>query len=163
MKNQTRRQALEWWSKLPKDTRQQSKLNLCWIYFDIGRNPSSLTGREIEKIWRKEHPNLIKDADELSNLMDDTFESKPNQKQFKEFNPELFKAYINKFSDKDKVKALNILLLQDNIGLQINAEVKDGGKYSEMSIVEIIPMIIKYIDNTLIGKTMDKIYCYYKK
>jgi hypothetical protein len=34
---------------------------------------------------------------------------KPNRKQFKEFSPELFKAYIDKFSDEDKVKALDIL------------------------------------------------------
>jgi hypothetical protein len=34
---------------------------------------------------------------------------KPNQKQFKEFNPDLFKSYIGKFSDEDKLKALKIL------------------------------------------------------
>jgi hypothetical protein len=32
-----------------------------------------------------------------------------NQKQFKEFNPELFKAYIDKFSDEDKVAALRVM------------------------------------------------------
>ena len=34
---------------------------------------------------------------------------KPNQKQYKEFSPELFKAYISKFSDDDKRKACSIL------------------------------------------------------
>jgi hypothetical protein len=32
-----------------------------------------------------------------------------NQKQFKEFNSELFKAYIDKFSDEDKLKAFLIM------------------------------------------------------
>lgn len=32
-----------------------------------------------------------------------------NQKQFKQFNESLFKAYISKFSDEDKLKAFNIL------------------------------------------------------
>ena len=34
---------------------------------------------------------------------------KPNQKQYKEFSPELFKAYIDKFNDNDKRKACSIL------------------------------------------------------
>lgn len=36
--------------------------------------------------------------------------SKPNQKQFKQFDESLFKAYISKFSDEDKVNALAVLL-----------------------------------------------------
>lgn len=32
-----------------------------------------------------------------------------NQKQFKEFSPELFKAYISKFSKADQIKARDIL------------------------------------------------------
>ncbi len=35
---------------------------------------------------------------------------KNNTKQFKEFNPELFKAYIDKFSDEDKIKALEVII-----------------------------------------------------
>ena len=34
---------------------------------------------------------------------------KPNQKQFVKIDIELFKSYINKFSDKDKLKAAQIL------------------------------------------------------
>jgi len=33
-----------------------------------------------------------------------------NRKQFVEFNPELFKSYISKFSDEDKVRAIVVLL-----------------------------------------------------
>jgi hypothetical protein len=35
---------------------------------------------------------------------------KPNQKQFKEFNPELFKQYIDKFSDDNKFNMFLVLL-----------------------------------------------------
>lgn len=35
---------------------------------------------------------------------------KNNTKQFKEFNLELFKAYIDKFSDEDKIKALEVII-----------------------------------------------------
>ena len=35
---------------------------------------------------------------------------KSNKKQFQEFNVDLFKSYINKFSDEDKIKAFEILI-----------------------------------------------------
>lgn len=38
-----------------------------------------------------------------------------NKKQFKEFNPELFRAYIDKFSDEDKLEMLKILFHSQNI------------------------------------------------
>lgn len=34
---------------------------------------------------------------------------KPNQKQYKKFEPELFRSYIEKFSDEDKREACGIL------------------------------------------------------
>ena len=34
---------------------------------------------------------------------------KPNQKQFKTFDESLFKAYIDKFSDEDKLKMLKVV------------------------------------------------------
>jgi len=66
--------------------------------------PKTSTNREIEKIWRKEI--------QLENIVFNTttFEEKPNQKQFKKFDESLFKAYINKFSNEDKLKAKQILL-----------------------------------------------------
>lgn len=39
-------------------------------------------------------------------------EIKPNKKQFVEFNEDLFKAYIAKFSEKDKLKMLNVLFFK---------------------------------------------------
>lgn len=61
------------------------------------RRYHSLTGREIEKIWRKE----------CGQIEDEVF--KPNQKQFKQFDESLFRAYIDKFSKKDLQKASKIL------------------------------------------------------
>ena len=72
---------------------------------------NELTGREIEEIWRKE----TKDGSDRE-IIEEVFpDLKPNQKQFKEFNPELFKAYIDKFSDEDKIKAFNILISFENV------------------------------------------------
>ncbi len=62
-----------------------------------GRISTSLTGREIEEIWRKE----------CNQIEEEIF--KNNQKQFKKFSSELFKAYIDKFSEEDKIKAFEIL------------------------------------------------------
>ena len=56
-------------------------------------------------------------------------EIKPNKKQFVEFNEDLFKAYINKFSDLGKRKAIEMLLkncdfqkaelIKDNFNLKL--------------------------------------------
>jgi len=40
--------------------------------------------------------------------------NKPNQKQFKEFDESLFRAYINKFNDEDKLKCIEILMAITN-------------------------------------------------
>lgn len=117
----TREQAIAWKNTLDIDT----QIDLCIKYNDIcklhGRLMSNLTGREIEEIFLKETAHIDptdiqsaymmqvkpnqKEWHEDSNFMKQTFDLKTNQKQFKEFNPELFKAYINKFSDEDKIKA----------------------------------------------------------
>lgn len=49
---------------------------------------------------------------------------KSNQKQFKEFNAEFFKAYINKFSDEDKLKAFELIMR--NLDIQEAKLVNDG-------------------------------------
>lgn len=43
--------------------------------------------------------------------------NKPNQKQFKQFDESLFKAYIDKFSDEDKLKAIKVLMKATNIDI----------------------------------------------
>jgi hypothetical protein len=97
----TRELALEWWNNLDYATRQTNVENSN-LHDAKTRSPLCLTGREIEEIWRKEIGNQLEQ--DIENACWKSATPKPNQKQFKEFNPELFKAYINKFSDEDKLK-----------------------------------------------------------
>jgi len=55
--------------------------------------------------------------DMMSDLIDEELDRglvfiKPNQKQFKEFDESLFRAYLNKFSNDDKFKAMLILKIE---------------------------------------------------
>lgn len=119
----SRQLALEWWRKLMDG----HKLDLMFEYKITGfthRDPNTLTGSEIEKIWDKvmneikdeiselkqKRLNLAKEIAENSTYGADSKNHPINRKQFFEFNPELFKAYISKFSEEDKVKALNVLV-----------------------------------------------------
>lgn len=81
MKMKTSRElAMEWWNSLPDFSRtKDSKNGYCVVMFTQPRSHHSLTGREIEEIWVKEHPNLVKSADELDVLLDEIF-SKPINK-----------------------------------------------------------------------------------
>ena len=45
------------------------------------------------------------------------YQLKTNQKQFKQFDESLFKAYIDKFSDEDKLKAIKVLMKATNIDI----------------------------------------------
>lgn len=113
----TRRQALEWWNQL--NVIDKSLLAQKYSNFLYGRGFVSLTGSEIEEIWKKETLDTIEEK--ANQLKDDEYldiqtlnivkasDLKINQKQFKEFNPELFKSYISKFSDEDKLRAFEIL------------------------------------------------------
>lgn len=80
-------------------------------YFE-SRNPSLLTIEQVEQIWRKE-----------CNQIEDEF-FKPNQKQFKQFDESLFKAYIFKFSEEDKEKCFEILMR--NLDIQKAELINDG-------------------------------------
>lgn len=97
----TRELALDWWNKLPRyDMDKPCKEIYSQRYYE--RQAYSLNGREIEEIWVKEVFMKLTPSQA-------DFVEKPNRKQFKEFSPELFKAYIDKFSDEDKIKAMKIL------------------------------------------------------
>jgi hypothetical protein len=104
----TRKLALEWWNKL-SSTKRFDLVQTFNKDKNFERISTEMTGREIEKIWSKENTvvGYCNDSYPLNSSGD--IVDKPNQKQFKEFNPELFKAYIDKFSDEDKIKAFNIL------------------------------------------------------
>jgi hypothetical protein len=116
-----------------------SKTSYCKKYygnFTLARTYDTLTDKEIEEIWRKEtkevrfiggeslaisvglKPNQKQSAaNEIIDLVgEDNFkriikesDKRVNQKQFKQFDESLFRAYISKFSDEDKLKAFNIL------------------------------------------------------
>lgn len=100
----TREQALAYFNSLPSDDQQM----LTYRYFNE-RHRQSLTGREIEEIWRKE----------CNQIEDEVF--KPNQKQFKQFDESLHKAYLNKFSEEDKFKAFISNLNELSKEIQFNA------------------------------------------
>lgn len=93
----TRELALEWWDHLLLKERLDKSYHFCT---DIGKTTIEFTEKDIEEIWFKEQyiprPNII-------------VEPKPNQKQFKEFNPKLFKQYIEKFRPSDRILARIIL------------------------------------------------------
>ncbi len=97
----TRELALEWWNKMDE---WDQLWNVAHSNLFPFRHTNTLTGREIEKVWRKVTNQDAEDGEKLHAHL-----NKPNQKQFKKFNPELFKAYINKFSEEDKKQALQIL------------------------------------------------------
>ena len=89
-----------------------------------------------------------------------------NKKQFKEFDEVLFKKYIDKFSEEDKLKAINLLLhSSDKFKFKVEGVALDGGKYSEFDIVkvEIINSSINYEGmNNLSAKTYQTDICIVK-
>ncbi len=79
---------------------------------------------KIEKIWKEYNPNqkqlpiiclnckeIYNNPIEQCNCGGKSFQNThpSNAKKFIKFNPELFLAYINKFSEEDKVRAFDIL------------------------------------------------------
>lgn len=127
----TRANALAWWKSI-NGTFKQRELgeNYCKTR-PISVIDVPLTGREIEEIWRKENP-IAALPDEMINTDFDGIEEEhslpsinesltklgidynqtakaTNSKVFKQFDEPLFRAYISKFSDEDKLKAINCL------------------------------------------------------
>jgi ribosomal protein L37E len=127
-------QALEWWNNLSEN--KQKSLNIKYFGQFDPYEDNSLSNSEIEKIWIKEtqeelpndstsfeevmygKPNQKQLPKELEGVIPRvlTIEEKieevkkwHNAKQFKEFNPELFKAYIDKFANENKPDAIKIL------------------------------------------------------
>ena len=114
----TRRLALKWWND------ESNLLNRTTLFdryfsntatkdkmFTVANNYKELTGREIEEIYDKEvlEPKRQKEWQESQVNCRYT---KPNAKEFKQFDESLFKAYIDKFSDEDKLKALSCLYME---------------------------------------------------
>lgn len=70
----SRKLALKWWSSI-NGTIKQKELGNKYCenrVFSIKYIP--LTGREIEEIWKKEHPNLVTSTKQLDVITDEVFE-----------------------------------------------------------------------------------------
>lgn len=113
MKTKETSQIIEWYNKLTLEEKfykvipylKSKGINV------TERHPDNLTTEEIVKIWEYEYDSMIIESHtELNNLKI----KKDNQKEFKEFNEELFKAYIDKFSNEDKLKMLKTLFFKQN-------------------------------------------------
>jgi hypothetical protein len=115
----TRELALDWWGNLDS----AFKVKYAFQHnrekgLPLIRRWGDLTGREIEEIWKAEtQPNFnAVDRNEDRSAAFGFGTGKPNQKQFKEGNDALFKAYINKFSQEYKARMLQILI--DDLGVR---------------------------------------------
>lgn len=109
----TRNQALAWW----KDLKNENKIKLSKKYYPYLSGSTTLLNQyEIELIWLKETQKDYSDVAEAAKKLSNTIEElrKPNQKQFKQFDGSLFKSYIDKFSDEDKLKCIEILMRVTN-------------------------------------------------
>lgn len=105
----TRELALEWWGNLSLKQQSIAIKNSDLIVKET-RLISSLTGREIEEIWKKENPIITKGLDLDGNVViqkhytnnpkvKGNIQIKPNQKQFKEFSSIHFEKYLDKFNN----------------------------------------------------------------
>jgi hypothetical protein len=118
----TREQALAWWGNLPTSEKSIIGASTASLRNFDGRAWQNFTGREIEEIWRKETQAAYCEKPTCNNPECKTgckelkFKERTNQKQFKQFDESLFKAYIDKFSDEDKNKAFQLIFdsIKDN-------------------------------------------------
>lgn len=123
----TRDQAIKWWNNLYQHIGKNSRTELAKKYFNT--DSWKLNTEQIEEIWRKEVVDSPSDLDitpvENKNRDYDYIQGpRLNQKQYKEFNSELFKKYIDKFSDEDKCQALVHLIDSLNIKSDVDLTLK---------------------------------------
>lgn len=113
-----RAKAIEWWNNLPVWGNPSKEYYIGLYYSD-----DTVTPEQIEQIWLKEtqeqqysiYNSTMKNTEDCGKIT--VKESKPNQKQFKTFNSELARAYLNKFDDNAKkhfcLEAFNMLSKSD--------------------------------------------------
>ena len=104
----TRRKAMVWWNSLNFQLRQELTDNLSYEQGKFQRTSQSLTGREIEEIYNKEvlEPKRQKEWQESQVNCRYT---KPNAKEFKQFDESLFKAYTDKLPHNEVGTMIGIL------------------------------------------------------
>lgn len=126
----TRKQAIAWWNNLSDGFEKGSKFQILHNFLDSnkmtgfsskeGRMIDTLTGREIEEIYDKEVLEPKRQKEWQESQVNCRY-SKPNQKQFKQFDKSLHKEYLNKFSEEDKFKAFISNLNELSKEIQFNA------------------------------------------
>lgn len=94
----TREQASKWFAN--KSYLEQHDLSD--KYFE-SRNPSLLTIEQVLDIYNKEVLEPKRQEEWQESQVNCRY-TKPNAKEFKQFDESLFKSYIDKFSDEDKLK-----------------------------------------------------------
>lgn len=106
----TREQAMAWWDTLPVFGIPSKEYYIGLYYSD-----DDVTPERIEEVWKKEinQTNYQVFHHELPDNLEELY-SKPNQKQFKQANPELISAYFDKFSKQDLENVI-LPLLQTKI------------------------------------------------
>lgn len=103
-----REQALAWWRGIRAKTVRES-WDLMDKYFPNQKENGGmalLNGDQIEEIWRKETQEYNPFPESFDKALG---QERKNQKQFKQFDKELFKKYIEKFGNEDKYKAMTVL------------------------------------------------------
>jgi hypothetical protein len=97
----TREQAIAYFNSLPSVDQQM----LTDRYFNE-RHKQSLTGREIEEIWLKETGGeLATGGEKVLEILN----SKPNAKEFKQFDESLFRTYIDKLPESESLNMIKII------------------------------------------------------
>lgn len=127
--NLRRDEALEWWRKLDYNTQEYFKKKYNKKVFGDYNKVEVI--QEIQQIWLDETQSTIPSLSDEEDTFDNGSElyegksiiSKPNQKQFKEFNPELFKAYIDKFSDDHKFNMFLVLLREFKLESSVESNI----------------------------------------
>lgn len=111
----TRRLALKWWNDESNLLNRTALFNRYFSntatkdkMFTVANNYEELTGREIEEIYNKEVFEPKRQKEWQKSQVNCKY-TKPNTKEFKQFDESLFKAYIDKFSDEDKLKAFIVI------------------------------------------------------
>lgn len=100
----TREQASKWFGS--KSYLEQHKLSD--KYFE-SRNPSLLTIEQVEEIYDKEVLEPKRQEEWQESQVNYRY-TKPNAKEFKQFDESLFKAYIDKFSTRDLSIAFDVFI-----------------------------------------------------
>ena len=111
----TRRLALKWWSD------ESNLLNRTALFdryfsntatkdkmFTVANNYKELTGREIEEIYNKEVLEPKRQKEWQESQVNRRY-SKPNAKEFKQFDESLFRAYIDKLPESESLNMIKII------------------------------------------------------